>query len=246
MTNNKHVIIRDLITKPMVAVALAIAATVIAATVACGGGETVVQTVVVEKSVPGQTVIQTVIVEKEVAVAGERVVQTVVVEKAVVVERETMVEDALPGEPGQAGAPAAEAPKPIVETVIVEKVVVKEVEVEVEREVVVEKVVEAEAMSAAPSATPVVKTSPPRSPSQPPTRRDDVPKHYSKQLRAHVAGRHLDLQPRHRSNLVPTRPQLDAQWIRSRPGIGPSRRVDQRLQLRLRDAAARRLVQHPD
>ena len=177
MTNNKHVIIRDLITKPMVAVALAIAATVIAATVACGGGETVVQTVVVEKSVPGQTVIQTVIVEKEVAVAGERVVQTVVVEKAVVVERETMVEDALPGEPGQAGAPAAEAPKPIVETVIVEKVVVKEVEKIVEVEVEVEKVVEAETMIAAPAATaapaaapqsaptPVVKTSPPQ-PSQ--------------------------------------------------------------------------------
>ena len=177
MTNNKHVIIRDLITKPMVAVALAIAATVIAATVACGGGETVVQTVVVEKSVPGQPVLQTVIVEKEVAVAGKTVVQTVVVEKQVVVQGETVVEKGLPGAPGQAGrpaptaAPAAEAAaasEPRVVTVVVEKEVevVKEVVVEVEREVVVEKVVEAEAMSAAPSATPVVKTSPPRSPSQ--------------------------------------------------------------------------------
>ena len=49
MTNNKNRIISDLITKPMVAIALAIAATTMAATFACGGGETVVQTVVVEK-----------------------------------------------------------------------------------------------------------------------------------------------------------------------------------------------------
>ena len=51
--------------------------------VACGG-ETVIETVVVEKQVqvPGEKVVETVIVEKEVA--GEKVVETVVVEKIVV------------------------------------------------------------------------------------------------------------------------------------------------------------------
>ena len=178
MTNNKTENIRDLATKSMTAAVLAIVAIIVAATIACGSGETVVHTVVVEKSVPGKPVLQTVIVEKEVAVQGETVVQTVVVEKIVEVAGETVIDKGLPGAPGQAGrpaptaAPAAEAAaasEPRVVTVVVEKEVevVKEVVVEVEREVVVEKVVEAEAMSAAPSATPVVKTSPPRSPSQP-------------------------------------------------------------------------------
>ena len=178
MTNNKTENIRDLATKSMTAAVLAIVAIIVAATIACGSGETVVHTVVVEKSVPGKPVLQTVIVEKEVAVQGETVVQTVVVEKIVEVAGETVIDKGLPGAPGQAGrpaptaAPAAEAAaasEPRVVTVVVEKEVevVKEVVVEVEREVVVEKVVEAEAMSAAPSATPVFKTSPPRSPSQP-------------------------------------------------------------------------------
>ena len=178
MTNNKPENIRDLATKSMTAAVLAIVAIIVAATIACGSGETVVHTVVVEKSVPGKPVLQTVIVEKEVAVQGETVVQTVVVEKIVEVAGETVIDKGLPGAPGQAGrpaptaAPAAEAAaasEPRVVTVVVEKEVevVKEEVVEVEREVVVEKVVEAEAMSAAPSATPVVKTSPPRSPSQP-------------------------------------------------------------------------------
>ena len=178
MTNNKTENIRDLATKSMTAAVLAIVAIIVAATIACGSGETVVHTVVVEKSVPGKPVLQTVIVEKEVAVQGETVVQTVVVEKIVEVAGETVIDKGLPGAPGQAGrpaptaAPAAEAAaasEPRVVTVVVEKEVevVKEVVVEVEREVVVEKVVEAEAMIAAPAATPVVKTSPPRSPSQP-------------------------------------------------------------------------------
>ena len=178
MTNNKTENIRDLATKSMTAAVLAIVAIIVAATIACGSGETVVHTVVIEKSVPGKPVLQTVIVEKEVAVQGETVVQTVVEKKIVEVAGETVIDKGLPGAPGQAGrpaptaAPAAEAAaasEPRVVTVVVEKEVevVKEVVVEVEREVVVEKVVEAEAMSAAPSATPVVKTSPPRSPSQP-------------------------------------------------------------------------------
>ena len=75
---------------PIVAVVLA----------ACGGDEVVekivVQTVVVEKQVPGEKVVETVIVEKQVA--GEKVVETVIVEKQV--------------------------EKKVVETVIVEKVLV--------------------------------------------------------------------------------------------------------------------------
>ncbi len=47
------------------------------------GGETVVETVVVEKAVPGEKVVETVVVEK--VVPGEKVVETVVVEKQVVV-----------------------------------------------------------------------------------------------------------------------------------------------------------------
>ena len=78
--------------------------------VACGGTETVVETVVVEREVvrevevpvetvkevlvQGETVVQTVVVEKEVIVQGETVVETVVIEKEVVVEveKETVVE----------------------------------------------------------------------------------------------------------------------------------------------------------
>ncbi len=51
-----------------------------AVAVACGGDtETVIQTVVVEKEVPGADVVQTVIVEKPIQLPGEVVVQTVVV-----------------------------------------------------------------------------------------------------------------------------------------------------------------------
>ena len=54
---------------------------------ACGGTETVVQTVVVKEEVAVEVPV-TVEVEKEVVVQGETVVQTVEVEKQVVVEKE--------------------------------------------------------------------------------------------------------------------------------------------------------------
>ncbi len=68
---------------------LAATASLIALTVlaACGGTETVIQTVVVKEEVPVEKVV-TVEVEKEVVVQGETVVQTVEVEKQVVVEKE--------------------------------------------------------------------------------------------------------------------------------------------------------------
>ena len=68
----------------LVATASLIALTVLAA---CGGTETVIQTVVVKEEVPVEKVV-TVEVEKEVVVQGETVVQTVEVEKQVVVEKE--------------------------------------------------------------------------------------------------------------------------------------------------------------
>ncbi len=73
------------------AVVLAALALVAVAGWACAG-ETVVQTVVVEKQVPGETVIQTVVVEKQVEVAGDTVVQTVVIEKEVIVQQTVIVE----------------------------------------------------------------------------------------------------------------------------------------------------------
>ncbi len=68
---------------------LVVAASMIALTAlaACGGTETVVQTVVVKEEVPIEVPV-TVEVEKEVIVQGETVVQTVEVEKEVVVEKE--------------------------------------------------------------------------------------------------------------------------------------------------------------
>ncbi len=62
-----------------------------AVAIACGGTETVIQTVVVEKSVQ-ETVIQTVVVEKEVQVEGQTVIQTVVVEREVEVPGQTVVQ----------------------------------------------------------------------------------------------------------------------------------------------------------
>ncbi|NQU96625.1 MAG: ABC transporter substrate-binding protein [Chloroflexi bacterium] len=53
-------------------------------------GETVVETVVVEKVVPGEKVVETVVVEK--VVPGEKVVETVIVEKEIVVKEEVPVE----------------------------------------------------------------------------------------------------------------------------------------------------------
>lgn len=94
-------------------------------------GETVVQTVVVEKQVEVPvTEIQTVVVEREVEVAGETVIQTVVVEKEVQVAGET-----------------------VVQTVVVEKEVAVEVEKIVEKEVVKEVVVEVEKPTATATAS---------------------------------------------------------------------------------------------
>ena len=82
----------------------------VATMVACGGTETVVETVVIEREVQvevqvtvetvkevvvqGETVVQTVVVERERIVEGQTVIETVVVEREVVVEveKETLVE----------------------------------------------------------------------------------------------------------------------------------------------------------
>ena len=74
------------------------------------------QTVVVEKVVEGETVVQTVVVEKEVIVEGETVVQTVVVEKEVVVEGETVVQTVVVEKER-----VVEVEKPVVQTVVVER-----------------------------------------------------------------------------------------------------------------------------
>ena len=141
------------------AMLLAIVAAVTVFAIACGGTETVIQTVVVEKEVPGETVIQTVVVEKEVQVAGETVIQTVVVEKEVQVAGETVVQTVVIEKEVQvAGETVVQtvvvekevqvAGETVVQTVVVEKevevLVEKEVEVVVEKEVVkeVEKQVE--------------------------------------------------------------------------------------------------------
>ncbi|MXX93853.1 MAG: hypothetical protein F4Y63_10525 [Chloroflexi bacterium] len=128
-----------------IAVGLTVLAAVMAVAVACGGTETVIQTVVVEKSVPGETVIQTVVVEKEVQVEGQTVIQTVVVEKEVQVAGETVVQTVVVEKEVQV------AGQTVIQTVVVEKeveiagetvvqtvVVEKEVEVEVEKEVIKE------------------------------------------------------------------------------------------------------------
>ena len=74
--------------------------------VGCGGeAETVVETVVVEKTLPGEKVVETVIVEKTLPgeTVVEKVVETVVVEKIIAGEKVTVVETvvvekAVPGE----------------------------------------------------------------------------------------------------------------------------------------------------
>ena len=89
-------------------------------------GETVIQTVVVEKQVEVPvTEVQTVVVEKEVQVAGETVIQTVVVEKEVQVAGETVVQTVVVEK-------EVEVVKEVVKEVEVEKEVIKEVEVEKE------------------------------------------------------------------------------------------------------------------
>ncbi len=70
-------------------------------------GETIIQTVVVEKQIQGETVVQTVVVEKEVEVMGETVVQTVVVEKEVLREVVKEVEKIVEIEAPEATATAS-------------------------------------------------------------------------------------------------------------------------------------------
>jgi len=132
---------------------------------ACGSDDVqtqvVVQTVVVEKEVPGETIVQTVVVEKEVQVRGETVVQTVIVEKEVQVRGETVVQTVIVEKEVQVRG------ETIVQTVVVEKevqvrgeTVVQTVIVEVEKEVQVEKVVVATAVPALMSADGSVRVPP--------------------------------------------------------------------------------------
>ena len=120
---------------------------------ACGGEEIVekivVQTVVVEKAVPGEKVVETVIVEKVVAGETVKVIETVIVEKIIAGETVKVVETVI------VERPVTRIEK-VVETVIVEKVIagetVKVVEtVIVEKQVIVERVV-----VATPTPAPVV------------------------------------------------------------------------------------------
>ncbi len=151
--------------KSLIAVALALVGVMVAATIACSGTETVVQTVVVEKEVPvsGDTVIQTVEVEKIVEVE-RNVIQTVVVDREVQVAGETVVQTVVVERevevPGQT----------VVQTVVVEKEVAVEVEREVIREVEVEKIVEVETEAHVAPTSPVAaaaESSSPPSPMQP-------------------------------------------------------------------------------
>ena len=152
--------IRYLKNRAVIAGLAALVAVATAFVAACGGTETVVHTVVVERDVPGETVIQTVVVEKEVVIEGQTVVQTVVVEKEVQVAGETVVQTVVVEKEVQvAGETVVQtvvverevqvAGETVVQTVVVEKEVevVKEVEVEVVKEVEkeVEKIVVATA-----------------------------------------------------------------------------------------------------
>ena len=116
-------------------------------------GETVIQTVVVEKQVEVPvTEIQTVVVEKEVQVAGQTVVQTVVVEKEVQVAGQTVVQTVVVEREVEV------AGETVIQTVVVEKEVAGETviqTVEVEKEVIKEVIqtVEVEVMAPEPTAT---------------------------------------------------------------------------------------------
>ena len=73
--------------------ALTAMAAALTTAIACGGGETVIQTVEVEKIVEVEKeVVREVEVEKVVEVAGDTVVEVVEVEKVVEVAGETVVE----------------------------------------------------------------------------------------------------------------------------------------------------------
>ena len=113
--------------------AFALASSVV---LACGGTETVIQTVVVREEVPGETIVQTVEVVREVEVAGETVVQTVEVVREVEVAGETVVQTVeVVKEVEVAGETVVQTVvvKEVEEREVVQTVVVREVE---EKEVV--------------------------------------------------------------------------------------------------------------
>ena len=133
---------------------LAIGSLVAALAVACGGGETqivterVVETVIVEKQLPGETiterVVETVVVEREVT-RTERVVETVVVEREVEGKTVMVVETVV-----------VEKPVTVTERVVETVIVTKQVEVPVVETVVVEKLVIATPVAPpTPAPTPV-------------------------------------------------------------------------------------------
>ena len=148
--------------RSLLAFLLTVAAAALTTAIACGGGETVIQTVEVEKIVEVEkSVVQTVEVEKIVEVAGETVVEVVEVERLVEVAGETVVEvvevERLVEVAGETVVEVVEVEKVVQvagETVVqvievekeVEKIVEKEVEKIVEKSVVqtvvVEKIVE--------------------------------------------------------------------------------------------------------
>ena len=79
--------------RSLLAFLLTVAAAALTTAIACGGGETVIQTVEVERIVEVEkSVVQTVEVEKIVEVKGDTVVEVVEVEKIVEVAGETVVE----------------------------------------------------------------------------------------------------------------------------------------------------------
>ncbi len=131
---------------------LAIGSMVAALAVACGGTEVVtervVETVIVEKQLPGETiterVVETVVVEREVT-RTEKVVETVVVEREVEGKTVMVVETVIVEKP-------VTVTERVVETVVVEK----QVEVPVVETVVVEKLVIATPVAPpTPAPTPV-------------------------------------------------------------------------------------------
>ena len=133
---------------------LAIGSLVAALAVACGDGETqivterVVETVIVEKQLPGETiterVVETVVVEREVT-RTEKVVETVVVEREVEGKTVTVIETVV-----------VEKPVTVTERVVETVVVTKQVEVPVVETVVVEKLVIATPVAPpTPAPTPV-------------------------------------------------------------------------------------------
>ena len=144
--------------RSLLAFLLTVAAAALTTAIACGGGETVIQTVEVEKIVEVEkSVVQTVEVEKIVEVAGETVVEVVEVERLVEVAGETVVEvvevERLVEVAGETVVEVVEVEKvvqvageTVVQVIEVEKIVEKEVEKIVEKSVVqtveVEKIVE--------------------------------------------------------------------------------------------------------